>query len=399
MGSALKPFCQKRCSLVIHAFIALLGFPLLASAGALDQWTYRTNIFPAAGEFQSVSYGAGRFVASVRLYPQMCLYSSENGITWTQRFTMPDFPLSAAVSFLHDRYVAVSGSGKCATSSNGLDWVNITATNLAIDSVSGLAYGNGTWVVGGFYGNIWSTTNFLNWTEWKTTNNAYFRAVTFGDGKFVVVGDGGGANPNHRLLLSTNGRDWNNYSNAAMNAVTFGQGKFVGFGFSGIMTSPDGLAWTTRPINFPHAYISDVFYDNGTFIAVGSSNQSHHTILLSTDGTNWTPKLIGPRQGNNFLDGSAYGAGTFVVVGMGSSVVAQSGNVAIPQLNRLQPGPSGSDTLDIDGEVGRAYRLEGSTNLLDWEAVLAYTNDTPRTRVTTPPTNAVPARFYRAVIP
>ena len=398
MGSALKPFCQKRCSLVIHAFIALLGFPLLASAGALDQWTYRTNIFPAAGYFQSVSYGAGRFVASARLHPQMCLYSSENGVTWTQRFTMPAFPLSASVNFLHDRFVAVDGSGKCATSSNGLDWVNITATNLAIDTVTGLAYGNGTWVVSGLYGNIWSTTNFQNWTEWKATQSIAFRAITFGNGKFIAVGTS--FSPSNSVFLSTNGVDWSAYPGPASYAVGFGQGKFVAFSLnSSALTSSDGMIWHSHPLGFTQIEKTHVSYANGTFIAVGSSNQSQQAILLSADGTNWTLKLIGPRVGNVYLYDAAYGAGSFVVVGAGQSPVAQSGNVAIPQLNRLQPGPAGSDTLDMDGEVGRAYRLEGSTNLLDWEAVMAYTNDTPRTRVTTPPTNAVPARFYRAVIP
>jgi hypothetical protein len=379
------------------AFATLLLLPALVSAAALDQWTYRTNAFPAGSEVQSVSYGAGRFVASVRVYPQMHLYTSENGVTWTQQFSVPAFPLGATVSFLHDRFVTVDSSGKCATSSNGLDWINITTTNLAIDYVSGLAYGNGTWVVAGSGSkNIWATTNFLDWSEWKTTNVAYFRAVTFGHGQFAVVGDRGGAN---LLLLSTNGRDWNNYSNTFMNAVTFGQGKFVGFTYGAVLTSPDGLTWATHPIGFANAYVSGVFYEHGTFIAVGSSNQSHHTILLSTDGTNWMPKLIGPRVGNNFLYGAAYGASSFVVVGMGfPSGIAQSGNVAIPQLHSPQPGPSGV-SLSIDGEIGRAYRVESSTNLLAWETVLAYTNDAPRTRVTIPPTNAAPARFYRAVSP
>lgn len=382
-------------------FAALLALPALAPAAAFDQWTYRTNIFPATEISQSVTYGAGRFVASFRVYPQMHLYSSEDGVTWTQRFTMPDFPLSTSVSFLHDRFLAVDSSGKYATSSNGLDWAINTATNLTVDHSIGLAYGNGTWIVSGIYqriyGNVWSTTNFLNWTEYNITNSPLFRGVTFGNGKFVVVGSS--FSPSNSVYLSTNGVDWSAQPGPASYALAFGQGKFVTFSpTNSVLTSSDGLNWQSHPLSFSQAFVTDISYANGTFIAVGSSNQSHHTILLSTDGTNWTPKLIGPRVGNNFLYGAAYGASSFVVVGTGlPGGIAQSSNVAIPQLNNLQLGPSVS--LDIDGEVGRAYRLEGSTNLLDWEEVMAYTNDAPRTRVTTPPTNAVPARFYRAVIP
>jgi hypothetical protein len=56
----------------------------------------------------------------------------------------------------------------------------------------------------------------------------------------------------------------------SLNAVTYGNGLFVAVGNGGtILTSPDGVNWTRRTSGTSD-WLSGVTYGNGTFVAVGS---------------------------------------------------------------------------------------------------------------------------------
>ncbi len=56
--------------------------------------------------------------------------------------------------------------------------------------------------------------------------------------------------------------------------VTYGNGTFVAVGNGDLLTSADGITWTSR--TGPYA-VSSVTYGNGTFVAVGTDG----TILTS----------------------------------------------------------------------------------------------------------------------
>ena len=73
-----------------------------------------------------------------------------------------------------------------------------------------------------------------------------------------------------------------------------------------ILTSPDGVTWTTR-ISGTSYGLNGVTYGNNTFVAVGGS-----TILTSPDGVSWTIRTSGTSYG---LNGVTYGNNTFVAVG------------------------------------------------------------------------------------
>jgi hypothetical protein len=133
-----------------------------------------------------------------------------------------------------------------------------------------------------------------------------------------------------------------------LNGVTYGNGLFVAVGEGGtILTSPDGVTWTQRtsgtgmalrrdlrerPLrggggslgrHHPHLpgrgdldgrtsgtgyWLDGVTYGNGLFVAVGDGG----TILTSPDGVNWTQRTSGT---GNWLFGVTYGNGLFVAVG------------------------------------------------------------------------------------
>jgi hypothetical protein len=137
-------------------------------------------------------------------------------------------------------------------------------------------------------------------------------------------------------------------------------------------------------------------FGNGIYFAVGSSNQSRHTMLYSTNGADWQSKYIGPQLGNYFLDDIAYGGGTFVVVGM-PNAIARSGDFTRPWFEGMALGGTLPPEFAMGGEVGRAYRLQHSTDLVEWHDLLSYTNTLPMTRVIGPSVPSGGTRFYRAI--
>jgi len=169
----------------------------------------------------------------------------------------------------------------------------------------GVTYGNGIFVTVGDGGTILTSPNGVNWTGQRSgTYNTLF-GVTYGNGIFVVVGGGG------IILISSDGVSWREVNSATENGlfkVTYGNGKFVAVGSRGtILTSRDAVNWSSQ--NSPTTNILfGVTYGNGIFVAVGSRG----TLLTSRDAVNWTSQNS-PTTESFF--GVAYGNGIFVAVG------------------------------------------------------------------------------------
>ena len=101
--------------------------------------------------------------------------------------------------------------------------------------------------------------------------------------------------------------------------MTYGNSKFVTVGDYGtILTSPDGVVWTVRTSGDTH-HLNGVGYGNNTYVAVGDVG----TILTSPDGISWTMRDAG--LGSCTLNGAAYGNNVFVVVGSSGTIVTSSG--------------------------------------------------------------------------
>jgi hypothetical protein len=109
--------------------------------------------------------------------------------------------------------------------------------------------------------------------------------VTYGNGLFVAVGEGGA------ILTSPDGVSWTARTSGTGNdlsGVTYGNGPSWRWGTGGaILTSPDGVSWTGGPRGRHDLY--GVAYGNGTFVAVGDRG----TILTSPDGVSWTQRTSG----------------------------------------------------------------------------------------------------------
>ena len=78
---------------------------------------------------------------------------------------------------------------------------------------------------------------------------------------------------------------------ASWNSVTYGKGLFVAVGrqsalASRIMTSPDGVTWTTRVLPIEPMSLWGVTFANDMFVAIGGAGDSQ--AQTSTDGIHWS---------------------------------------------------------------------------------------------------------------
>lgn len=392
---------------MLRRFLTAVGLAASAvwlPADALDNWTYRS----IGGKVVSVAYGHERFVAVGGYLNEPYIALSTNGSLWTQQ---PFAGVSGfiAVCFGDGKFVALSGAGHVAVSTNGTFWESsLLPDNVAL-AMTAITHGGGRFVAVGsrqvsanpydYRAVIYSSTNGVDWTNWMSTAVSRANGVAYGNGKFVVVGGGYNTHWEHNIHLSTNGVDWTPQSSPVYQhyAVAFGGGQFVAStGARNFRTSADGETWATQNFYAPNVFAASITYGNGTFVAVGSQDQFQHTVLRSEDGTNWQVRSFGPLYPNSFLTGVAFGADTFVAVGTPQNVL-QSGDVRVPSLKVLSAGDPRQ--LRVAGKIQTPYRLQSSTDLNDWQDVTHYTIQTPTAVLSIPATNTSSRLFFRAVSP
>lgn len=150
-------------------------------------------------------------------------------------------------------------------------------------------------------------------------------AITFGDGKFVIVGE------QKKFAYSTNGITWTmttdfNSEWRPFSAVTYGDGKFVAIAksdyddslkqaVSATAYSTDGINWTLGRLPFAGDWRT-ITYGDGKFVAVCRSRQDGKVApngVYSTDGINWTEMTVDEHADD--LEAVTYGNGKFVAVG------------------------------------------------------------------------------------
>ena len=162
------------------------------------------------------------------------------------------------------------------------------------------------------------------WTVRGAPSSAPLGSVTWGDGRFVAVGDnrtGPGA-----VLTSPDGITWTAREAvlADWTSVARGNDTFVavstflpalpgGSARDRVMTSPDGITWTPRVASANNDWRS-IAWGNGTFVAVSDSDfggSINDRVMTSPDGITWTNRTASAESSWTSV---AYGNGVFVAV-------------------------------------------------------------------------------------
>lgn len=248
------------------------------------------------------------------------IMTSTDGITWTRHYPDSAYPLNT-VLWANGLLIAAGGltagdKDTCSllTSSDGITW---TPRQTNCRAVLYTAIRNGSvYIVYGSNGTILSSTDGAAWTPhvspWCPEENP-----VQSNGKMMVSVGALGA-----IATSADGITWKEQSSGTgikqpLKSVFWTGSQLVAVGASGrtsapivgncILTSPDGITWTSRSPQVD----KELYFVTGSphqLLVVGDSG----TILTSPDGSTWTSRVSGT---NAPLYGAAWTGVFWIVVG------------------------------------------------------------------------------------
>lgn len=263
-------------------------------------WSAFVEVDPNGGDdnnlLRGVGYGDGVFVA-VGGGGEGLSMTSADGILWeNENRTIGSF-LSDTV-WLAEGFVAAGGNGlRLRSEDHGATWGN-EAGYYAGHFRAIAAGGDVAVAVGHTYGDVediglWSTTaDGVTWSG-EQTGGAPFRAIAFGNGMFVAVGDEG------RVSSSTDGQAWTDtdLGGEAIRDVAFAAGEFVLAADSAYWTSTDGTTWTdvgggdARPIS---AYLEGAYLTVGWPATVSRAESlGAWNLVFDVGGSGFTQIAVG----------------------------------------------------------------------------------------------------------
>ena len=293
-------------------------------------WTSQTS--PAFGEWMSVVYGNGLFVA----VSSDGVMTSPDGISWTLQ-TPSTNQRWISVAYGNGLFVAVS-SDDVMTSPDGITWTSKLMKRFFDRlELAAVTYGNGLFVAVSDRnrtsgGRVITSSDGINWTLQTSVPDRQWSSVTYGNGLFVAVCD---RSCDESVMTSPDGINWTLQTSASEDlwrSVTYGNGMFVAVGRHDVMTSLDGITWTLETLDQELRQISElmsVVYGNGLFVAVSSDG-----VMTSPDGISWTLQTSAV---NNHWSSVTYGNGMFVAVsrdGTGNRVMT-SGQAVVPNVTGM----------------------------------------------------------------
>lgn len=222
--------------------------------------------------------------------------------------------------------LAAGNAGEIFSSTDGIQWTSRTPRNISGD-ISALAFGDNTFLAMTASGNfssfpaVWtnsfhgaSSDNVASWSLRGSVAGTPgpIADLDFGGGVFVAVG-GGSA-----FRSADNGATWSQTAIPGvsfLSDVAYGNGMFVtADGASdNVAISTDGLSWSTVSLGLPPGEtIGRIGFGGSLFLLTTNSGDVH----TSSDGISWTKRTR--FQNLSGLDTGVvrvgYGAGAFLVV-------------------------------------------------------------------------------------
>jgi hypothetical protein len=182
-----------------------------------------------------------------------------------------------------------------AISPNGATW-KTTSTAFYDYYMAAAAYGNGTWVVGGWDQStnpdlriIYSRDNGQTWTASTTVSTMReVNALVYGNSLWIASAAEQNDPNIIRIYTSPDGITWAEGQIVPYTGILQWNGtKFVGISNNGpstVITSTDGLTWTDLSMNI---YAADLKWNGVQWMIVGTSDTSGNQIYTSYNGSTW----------------------------------------------------------------------------------------------------------------
>src|ERR1035437_1176182 len=226
--------------IIAYLLVLTTLFYITGLADPISQWHQRSPL-PTGYDIYDVAFGNGKFVA-VGYGP---VITSSNGITWEVENGPVD--LFKAV-FGNGVFVVIPWHHTVCVSKDGVQWSSFPVPI----GIQGIGFCNGMFVGAGYDLSastltIISSPDGTNWSHCSTiqSDNANtISQVMYGGGRYIAsdwVGN---------LFISTNLLDWSVRAsgiNNGINSICYGNGLYVAVGPSGgAYVSKDTVNWTHR---------------------------------------------------------------------------------------------------------------------------------------------------------
>lgn len=264
-------------------------------------------------QLYSVIYANNKFFAT-----GLDILSSDDGIVWNSVYSfgsqlsniIKDIAYVNAINFTG--YIAVGSgnkvisgndtafptvvySSKLLTSLDGLTW-NLTSIPITYNGLNSVASSENMIVTVGDNGEIWYSTNSLNWIQANISGSAVtvpLNSITYAQGVFIVVGNGG------TILVSDDGITYTQVSTSDittknLNKVSFDGTYFYVVGENGVIfRSTNGTIWNNlsnieTPANAYTIKGSDFLYGYGPEeLVAGVVRDNLHMRVNTLPGASW----------------------------------------------------------------------------------------------------------------
>lgn len=196
----------------------------------------------------------------------------------------------------------------------GVDWM--LASPFLNRPFEYVAYGNNMFVALSGSGDVAYSTNGSSWTVIKNAIGSNIRDVTYGNDKFVAI------SVNGEVYYSLNGTSWialvpiqlDTAKNDMLMAITYGGDRFVAISYCGnVYYSSDAISWT--PIlnalsTIIDHYWCDIAYGSNRFVAI--TTYPEYIAYSTNKGLNWSPSSIS-NSNNQSLNKITYVYNSFVI--------------------------------------------------------------------------------------
>jgi hypothetical protein len=212
-------------------------------------------------------------------------YAKEN-VVWEKNMDISLNRLTD-ITYAKGMYFVLDRDGGIRTSKDAVNWTRKQVANAELYSI---ACNENIFVVGGFNGTILTSTNGSEWksVELGEIEKKYSITDIIWDGKqFIAIG---AQNSYGIIMTSPDGITWTTRISETVegfNSIIYNGNIYVVVGLRAIYTSDDAIVWT-KVQNVLDKPINDIAWNGEKFIAVSFNGN----ILTSVNGTQWTVESI-----------------------------------------------------------------------------------------------------------
>lgn len=270
------------------------------------------------------------------------IYSSPDGITWTQRQTSDRY---LDVTWTGAQFVAVGGAinSIIMTSPDGITWTSKSSfspvPNNNFGAISTVNW-SGTQLLAvsrggaGMGGMIITSPDGETWTLRSQGTEYDLRAVTWTGDQYVAVG--AGYKPGEiawgAAYTSPDGKVWTSRSipnRDALLGIARAPGMLVTVGeFGNILNSTDGGNTWNSATSGVTDHLYDVTWTGSQYVAVGGGTGAGPSLVVtSPDGINWTPRTL-PVEVNFPLQSVAWSGSRLVVGGWNGKMLTSPDGIS-----------------------------------------------------------------------